>query len=145
MEGHWERVKDKLDRQFYKSPRLGYRTRELFGAALDDFNTDYEELDSKKDEVERVIKNIPDKEVRDKLYASMTASTASSYDKLRAAVIHERELLYKDRNVNSVYDSFLPAETKASPPKQLSTRSVFEDDEYRQAVALIDRLQSKSG
>jgi len=149
MEGHWESVKDKLDRSFYKSPRIGYRTREQFGPALDDFNTELEELDAKKAEVYRVINNIPDQELREKFLNNMTMSIASTYDKLKGAVVHERGLLYSNKISNSAtYDSFLTTPEVVPAPKLSSkapTKSVLEQEHYLEALKLIERCQGKNG
>lgn len=150
MDNHWEKVRDRLERSYYKSPRLSYRTREMFGPALDDFNTDLEDLEAKKAEVNRVISKIQDPDSRERVQNSMGMSIASTYEKLRGAVVHEREIIYSIPVTSAAtFDSFL-TESKASPRPALkrvagAAPNVFERQSYIDALALIERCKGKNG
>lgn len=132
MMGDWEKVRYKIDKSIYSKTKIGIKTREMYGSALDNFNTELEDLDSKKAEINRVNQLVANDEDREKLSASM-ASTASLYEKIKNAVIYERSLL--PSTVNAVFDSFVSDEVHINSPLDSNSES------YRQAVALVEQLR----
>jgi hypothetical protein len=129
--GHWEQVRYKIDESVYVKTKVGIKTRKIYGAALDDFNTDLDDLEAKKAEIERVTQLIANKEDRERLSNNMT-STASFYEKLKNAVLYERSLL--PATVNAVFDSFVSDVSLGSP---LDSNS----ESFRNAIALVEQLR----
>lgn len=133
MMGDWEKVRYKIDVSLYKGTKIGYKTRQIYGSALDDFNTGLDDLDAKKAELERVKNLIEDDEGRERIGSTMT-SAVTLYEKLRNTVLYERSLL--PPTVNAVFDSFAADEMEISSPLDGNSES------FRNALALVEQLRS---
>ncbi len=133
----WESIRGKVDRTLYKGTKVGFKTREIYGSALDDFNPDLEDLEDKKTAVMNAIGKISDPTHRETIEKNMTLSFAASYEKLRNTVNYERSLVPPPRPLNdAVFDSFAPDE----PTLAVS----FNEDSYRKGVQLIESLKRAS-
>lgn len=134
---NWESIKSQVDRTLYKGTKLGYKTRESFGPALDDFNPNLEELEDKRLAVQGAIAKIADPVHRDTIEKNMTLSIAGSYEKLKNTVNYERSLVPPPRPLtDAVFDSFLPQEPAIADS--------FNEASYRKGLKLIESLRRTS-
>jgi len=129
---HWESVKSRVDKTVYsKGGKIGYKTREIFGPALDDFDPNLEDLEQKREAVHKAISKVADPTNRETLEKTMTLSIAASYEKLRTTINYEKGLV--PVTTNAVFDSFLPEET--------SIDSDFNEASYRESLKLVESLR----
>jgi hypothetical protein len=129
---HWESVKPLVDKTVYgKGGKIGYKTREIFGSALDDFDPNLEDLEAKREAVHKAIGKVADPTNRETLEKSMTLSIAASYEKLRSTINYEKTLA--PAAINAVFDSFLPEETPIA--------SDFNESSYRESLKLVESLR----
>jgi hypothetical protein len=133
----WQSIRGKVDRTVYKGSKVGFKTREIYGSALDDFNPDLEDLEDKKTAVMNAIGKISDPAHRETIEKNMTLSFAASYEKLKNTVNYERSLVPEPRPLtDAVFDSFAPQE----PAIAVS----FNEASYRKGLELIESLKRAS-
>lgn len=136
----WEDIRSRVDPNAYgKGGKLGYKTRTTFGSALDNFPLDLEDLEDKKTAVYSAINQVENPEEKAKLEKSLTLSIASTYEKMKNAVLYERSLAPEPTvTVNSAFDAFLPEEDSA-PEVEIS--SGFNEQSLNQALQMVERLK----